>query len=290
MAHRSGAPGDSAIVNISKMKKAELAEKVKSLSRRVEELESEIGEDRAGQHQSIERERQSFVKAVIHELRTPLTPVKSAVDMLYTGMVGSVTPNQEKFLRIIRRNIERLTRTIEEVEAIWMAKSAETELNPSRISVDAAIKDAVELLHGKALRKGVAVSLGKQTQLFVFADFHAVSRVVSHLVDNAITHNPENTTVTVSTSLSGRNSVQIEVADDGRGLPPEMLAVALDSSSQFDRSEGPGYAGAGLGLTVCRQLVEKMGGEISIDSGPGSGTLVSFTLPIRARRTAPSPS
>jgi signal transduction histidine kinase len=233
----------------------------------------------------LERVRTRFMEAVAHELRTPVTPLKSVIEMFLGGMLGEITPEQRKYLEMMQRNIERLKHFIDEVTSLSRLDSGESILHPERLSVLTMVHGVVELLKKKAKKKKIYMSLGTQTELFVWADPDALNTVVTNLIDNAVMHNPEGTTVKVATRLTGDNRVEVAVCDDGRGISREMQKDIFDTFSTSHK-ENMQYRGAGMGLAVCKALIERMDGKISVDSEPGEGTTFRFTLPVKPRTAA----
>jgi len=113
----------------------------------------------------------------------------------------------------------------------------------------------------------------------VFADADAVAEVLTNLVNNAIVHNPEGTRVAISARRLNDDFVEVRVTDTGRGIPEKAIETIFEKFVQVDRRSGPGYRGTGLGLPICRSLIEKMGGEIHVESRPDGGSSFRFTLP-----------
>ncbi len=271
-----------------KKTKARLMEEIEALRAQIEQLKTASNTDKAKDSEvaKLEQAKARFVEAVAHELRTPVTPLKSVVEMFLDGMLGEITTEQRGYLEMMQRNIERLTHFISEITNLSKLDSGVSILRPKRMSIFGAVRAAVEMLSKKAKKRSVTIHHRRETELFAYADPDAVCTVVTNLVDNALVHNPEGTEVTISTQLAGRESVEISVSDDGRGIPEESLDDLFEKFSLFRREHGPGYGGAGIGLSVCKTLVERMGGEISVESQTGKGTTFRFTLPIKAKTGA----
>ena len=231
----------------------------------------------------IDRLKAQFVEAVTHELRTPMTPLKSTLEMFLDGTLGEVSAGQRKYLEMMRRNVERLSRFASDVLLFSKVEAGRYELRPHEVSLLAIARPVVELHSGQAREKNAAVSLEIQAEAFAFADPNALSDVLTHLVGNAITHNPPGTSVRICTRPAGRDRVEISVADNGSGIPPEVLDKLFTRFFQPDRRHGPGYRGMGLGLAICRGLAQAMKGEISVESEAGKGTVFRLTLPTSAR-------
>lgn len=246
-----------------------------------QELERKLGAEAllVERLKDVERMKAEFVETVTHELRTPMTPLRSAIEMFLDGILGALTDDQRQMLEMMNRNVQRLARFATDVLALSRLDSGTHPLEPRSLRLAEAVRPVVELLRPKAAEKRVFVNLEVSDGAGAFADQDALSQVVTNLVDNAISHTPDGTTITVSTRPGGRDFVEVMVADDGQGIPPHAIRRLFDRFYQADRKAGPGYRGTGIGLAVSKALVERMGGRISVDSRVGKGTVFKFTLP-----------
>ena len=227
----------------------------------------------------VDRMKAEFVETVTHELRTPMTPLRSAIEMFLDGTLGEMSQDQRQMLEMMNRNVQRLARFATDVLALSRLDSGTHPLHPKPMDLMWVMEPTVELLKSKAAQKGISLSLEVASGVGAFADADALSQVITNLVDNAISHTPEGTTITVSCRPGGREFVEVVVSDDGQGIAPHALRRLFDRFYQADRQAGPGYKGTGIGLAVCKALVERMGGTISVDSRVGKGTKFRFTLP-----------
>jgi PAS domain S-box-containing protein len=229
----------------------------------------------------LDRMKDEFVETITHELRTPMTPLKSILEMFVDGTLGEMTPQQREYVEMMSRNVERLSRFATDILSLSKLDSGTYALRPQEMSVFSVARPAIELLKKRAEKKNISLSLVVRTEIFSYADPDAVSEVVINLVNNAIAHCPEGTQVTISSRALGEDFVEVSVADNGPGIPEDMIDKIFDRFVQAKRTRGPGYKGAGVGLTICKALVEKMGGKISVESGSGKGAVFRFTLPTR---------
>jgi signal transduction histidine kinase len=230
----------------------------------------------------LDRMKSEFVETVTHELRTPMTPLRSSVDLLLAGTLGELSPKQKEYLEMMRRNIERLSRFATEVLAFSRLESGRYVIRPCEMSVLSVTRTVVDLIEKKAHESEISIDVKIQSEQFAFADPDAVSEIMTNLVTNAIVHNPPGTQVNIFTGRIDDDWVEVTVADNGKGIPEEMLEKVFDKFFQGDREHGPGYRGTGIGLAVCRKLVEAMGGRISVEAHPGKGSVFRFTLPAKA--------
>jgi len=227
----------------------------------------------------IDQLKNEFVETVTHELRTPMTPLRSAAELLITGTFGEVNPKQREYLEMMQRNIERLSRFATDVLSISRLESGKYPIHVQKISILSVIKPAVELLKKKSEEKKSTLSLDIMHDTHAFGDPDAISEVVTNLVNNAIVHTPEGTEIKVSTRNLSDDFVEITVQDNGQGIEDEALEKIFDRFVQVGRKSGPGYRGSGIGLAVCKALVDSMGGKISVKSKTGAGTTFKFSLP-----------
>jgi signal transduction histidine kinase len=264
------------------MKKSELLEEIKSLKKQLKRQKDET-RNLDEEKDRFEEIKTRFIDAVAHELRTPVTPIKAAAEILNEESIGYLSEQQRGFLEIVRRNTARLEHLIEEVTTLSRLESGGSMLKLQHMSIWEAASGAVKLIRKKAREKDILISVGTQTEFFAWADPHAVSLVVSNLVENAVVHNPEGTRITVSTQLVSRNKVRVCVTDNGKGIPEKELDGIFSRFSISHEKHYSGAGGAGIGLSVCKRLVEKMGGEIDVESKVEQGTTFAFTLPIHEK-------
>ncbi len=226
--------------------------------------------------------KSQFIEVVTHEMRTPMTAVLSSVGLLTDGSLGKVNESQKKFLQMITRNIDRLSRFTTEVLSLSRLDADKYVLRPRETSLLSAMTPVVELLDATAKQKGISLVLeGAETEpdLEVFADPDGISQVITNLVSNTLAHCPGGTEVVISWQELPSGFVEVVVSDTGDGIPEDRLDKIFDRFYQVNRGTGPGYKGSGIGLSICKGLVEKMGGRISVSSTRGEGTTFRFTLP-----------
>jgi PAS domain S-box-containing protein len=223
--------------------------------------------------------KDEFVSIITHELRTPMTPIKSSVEMFLEGSFGEVTEQQRKYLDMMKRNIDRLSQFTTEVLSLSRLQAGRYAVNPEMLSVGKVADSAVELLKDKAQGKGSTIKLDIGAGLQAYADANALAQVFTNLVNNAIVHAGDGVEIVLSGEKLDGDFIEVSVADNGQGIPEEALPHLFDRFYQADRKKAPGYQGTGIGLSLCKGLVEAMGGEISVESKEGEGAAFRFTLP-----------
>jgi two-component system OmpR family sensor kinase len=232
--------------------------------------------------EELDRMKDEFVSTVTHELRTPMTPLKSTIEMLLDGSLGEITPEQKKFVEMMGRNVERLAQFTTEVLTLSRLESRRYRLAPKTLSLLQAMEPVMELMNAKAGSRKSKIILDVAPELCVYADEDSLGMVVTNLTNNAIVHTPKQSQITVSARQVADDRVEVSVSDNGEGIPEEHLGRLFDRFYQAKRRDSAQYKGTGIGLAVCKALVEAMGGEISVESQLGEGTTFRFTLPAQS--------
>ncbi len=232
------------------------------------------------QLRELNHKKDDFLSAVTHELRNPMTPLKSVLEMFLDGSLGNITAQQHRYIEMMARNIARLTVFTTEILTLSKLESGKYRLHPQHMSVLSAVRPVVDLFKEQASQKNIAISVDIHTEVFAFADPSAVGQVVSNLINNAIRYCPANTRIVISSRIKDSELVEVTVADNGLGIPEEDLSKIFGRFYQVSSKNGAGHEGSGVGLALCKSLVEAMGGEISAESEVGEGTIFRFTLPV----------
>jgi signal transduction histidine kinase len=220
--------------------------------------------------------KNDLVATVAHEFRTPLTSLHMAIHLCLEGAAGPVTDRQADLLHAARQDCERLQTIVDEILDLARLQAGKVELRPRPTAPAALVTEAVEAQRGAARQRGLTINAEVLPSLpEVNADPERVQIVLGNLLANAVRHSPEGATVTVRARPVERG-VRFEVADAGPGLAAEHRDRVFD---KFFRVPGTPKGGAGLGLSVAKELVEAHGGTIGVESEFGRGATFWFTLP-----------
>ena len=217
-----------------------------------------------------------FIAMISHELRTPLASIKGFATTLLAPDVNWDRASQEQYIAIINEESDRLAQLIEQLLDI-----SRLQANALRVVLRAeAFSDILNsaLPQLKILTAQHRFDLQIPAELpFVQADKERIMQVLVNLVDNAAKYSPPGTQVIVA-AQSADGVVQVDISDEGAGIPPEDHASVFEAFRQIHRL--PSQKGAGLGLAISKGLIEAHGGRIWIQGRSTPGTTVSFTLPI----------
>jgi len=249
---------------------------------RADELQSRLEEEElySSQLEQVAGKRNELLLGLTQRLRAPIRPLRTAVELFRSEDIGPLTPQQRQILRLMSRNVRRLTRFYNEARLLSRLETGDQPLSLRDVDLDWSLRPTLEFLAQQATQREMTITVGPHDDLCAYADPDAVSDILICLVDNAITHNPDGTNIKVEFSRQEDGFLAITVSDDGVGIPEAALAD-LFSTVPFEDSGEVTSASAGLGLPLARSLVGKMGGSISATSNAGEGATFSFTLPVR---------
>ena len=225
--------------------------------------------------------KNDLVATVAHEFRTPLTSLRMAIHLCVDGAVGPLTDKQADLLFAARDDCERLQGIVDDLLDLSRIQAGRIELHTRPTLSTTIMGQAVDAHRALAADKAVRLALGALTvERQVLADPDRVQLVVSNLVQNAIRHTPAGGSVELRAAPQG-DALRFEVSDTGPGIAAEFLPRLFD---RFYRVPGAPSGGAGLGLYICKEIVEAHGGRVGVESEPGRGSIFWFTLPL-ARTT-----
>jgi two-component system phosphate regulon sensor histidine kinase PhoR len=226
----------------------------------------------------LEGVRQEFVANVSHELRTPLSLIKSATETLLDG--GKEDPAAlARFLSIIDKHANRLALLIDDLLLLSTLDSGGIRLNRSPLPLRETVQDAIDDLQAHSHARGVAMVNSVPGSLIVVADSDRIRQVISNLLDNAIKYGREGGKATVEGRILPSGRVEITVVDDGPGIPRESQDRIFERFYRVDKARSREQGGTGLGLAIVKNVVQAHGGDVRLESEPGSGAAFILTLP-----------
>ncbi len=219
-----------------------------------------------------------FLGMVSHELRTPLTSIKGFLTTLLADDVVWPAEQQREFLQIADEEADKLTALVEQLLDLSRLQAGHLEIQPLPVRIAHIVDIAAAQLAVLASRHQLRIQLNDGLPT-VLADSERIAQVLANLVANAVKFSPPGSPITL-TARQVDGDVLMSVSDEGRGIVPENRDIVFEAFRQIERdSGGRTMGGAGLGLAICKGLVEAHGGRIWIEDTPPPGTTVSFTLP-----------
>jgi signal transduction histidine kinase len=225
----------------------------------------------------FEDAREEFISTAAHEFRTPLAVVKA-----YAQLMGKRGQGDPKALEVVARQIDRMTRMVEQLLDVSRMRVGGAELRRERFDLGALLAETAEALRARVAGRRILV---EPTAAAVLADRARVGRVISSLLENAIRFSPRGGDVEAALIRQGAEAV-VSVRDHGLGIPRERQARVFERYYRAHSGTPQDYGGLALGLDASREIVARHGGRIWFESDPGQGSVFSFSLPLAPEERA----
>lgn len=220
-----------------------------------------------------------FLSHVSHELRAPLSVVHQFGSLLLDGLSGPLSGSQPDHLAILMRNVGQLRSMVDDLMEAGRAQDGLLAIACRPTEIRALLTDTVADYGPAADRQQVTLAVVAGELPTVWADMHRLRAVLSNLVDNALKYMGGSGRIVLQASAEP-NSVHVTVRDTGRGIPPDQLDRIFERFFQVEQGDHLIRGGLGLGLFVCRDLIERQGGRMWAESRAGQGTAMHFTVPV----------
>ena len=230
----------------------------------------------------LDQAKDEFISMVSHELRTPLTSINGSLALLRSGALGQVTGQIGELVDIAQRNGEHLLNIVNDILDLAKLEAGKLRLCLAPVDLDALVRHAIELNRSFCEKCKVTVKLrrtddGKPIQ--AMADEGRLLQVMNNLISNAAKFSYHNDTVLVTLGRVG-NQATVSVVDHGPGIPAEKQHDLFTKFKQLHHDQNKKLPGTGLGLNICKLIVEMHRGRIGFRSEPGVETSFYFTLPL----------
>ncbi|MDE3097288.1 MAG: HAMP domain-containing histidine kinase [Chloroflexota bacterium] len=230
--------------------------------------------------QASQRTLRQFLGNVSHELKTPLTSIRGFAQAMTDGTLD--TPDERaRAARVIDIESRRLLHMVEELLDLTRIESGQQRMALADVRVNELLSQIRDVFAIRAADAGVTLAIEPPADdVTVVADFDRIEQVLGNLVDNAFHHTREGGRIEAGVRRPGGGTVELYVADNGSGIPPQDLPHIFD---RFYRGSGEASgSGNGLGLAIAREIVRAHGGEIRVEPQAGGGTVFTLTLPTGA--------
>lgn len=222
--------------------------------------------------------QRAFVADASHELRTPLTLIRATTELI--RQLPDPSPAEIRAeLGAVLEEVDAMNRLVDDLLLLARADGAELALARGPVDLGAIARDAAEAMRVRANAAGVTFEVHAPESIVVDADGDRVQQVLRILLDNAIMYTPAGGSVAVTVIRRGGRG-GVSVRDTGIGISPEEQTRVFDRFYRSDRARSRSTGGTGLGLAIASTIIEAHRGEIGLESQPGKGTTVWFTLPL----------
>jgi len=238
------------------------------------------------QRKELERLKQEFLGMVSHDMRTPLSSISVTTEMLCAGAMGPLPDKAQQQLQVVVRNCDRLLGLINDLLDIEKLEAGQMQMSIQPVEAGEIWHRTAEALESSAQQKNMNIIVESPSGLLVQADADRLVQVGVNLLSNAIKFSqPQSTIQMIIKPLAG--FVEFSVSDTGRGIPESQLGAIFERYRQVSAEDGKRSAGTGLGLPICKQIIEQHGGQIAVTSAPGWGSTFYFRIPTAERVGAP---
>ena len=228
----------------------------------------------------VERIKNEFIATVSHELRTPLTALIGSLGLLRELVTGKLDADAAAFMEMAQQNSERLSALINDILDIEKIESGGMEMRRDALQIGPLLERALTLNTPFAEKYGVTLELHRPVpEATITGDADRLLQVLTNLVSNAVKFSPAGAAVTLAAARE-HGKLRVSVTDRGPGIPENFRGRIFGKFAQADSSDTRGKGGSGLGLSISKAIVEKLGGTIDFQSTPGEGATFYFELPL----------
>lgn len=226
--------------------------------------------------EKLEQLRRNFISNVSHEFRTPLTVMKGNLELLKDGMVAPEDIN-DSYLTLLRET-DRLERMVKDLLDLSKLESGKVDLVLNEVDINMLINDTVRSLKPMFNRKNIKLQILSEKSLPpLLTDYDKLKQLLIIFIDNAVKFSPEKSTIDISTSIKD-NYLCIAIKDEGIGIPKDEIQYLGERFYKADKSRSSYTDGTGLGISIAKQLVKLLNGNLKIESTLGKGTTILIYL------------
>lgn len=256
--------------DVTQRKKAE-----EEISQKNEELEN------------LNATKDKFFSIIAHDLRSPFNSLLGLTELLSSGLSQMSMIDIQPMVDSIHKSTNSLYRLLENLLQWSQIQSGTIPFDPKPVFLQSVLHESVEVTKESAMLKEIEISLAVDEQLQVFADSNMLQTVLRNLISNAVKFTPKGGKITISALSLKDRQVEISVADTGIGINQTMIANLFRIDVKTNRMGTEKEPSSGLGLLLCKEFVEKQGGQIWVDSEVGKGSVFHFTIPAPSKSINP---
>ncbi|HWY36796.1 MAG TPA: HAMP domain-containing sensor histidine kinase, partial [Nitrosopumilaceae archaeon] len=240
-------------------------------------LMSETIQQKNEESKKVEIAKDEFLAMITHELKTPLVPIQGYADILLGEHLGTLNKNQKERLEVIKSSSATLLQLISDLLDAQKLELGQLKIVRKTANLKDTVSKTITLMMLQAISGGIEFVNHVKTDVYAYYDEERISQVLANLIKNAFRAAPKNGKVEISVEELP-DEVKVSVKDNGIGLPHDALDKIFRKFYQVDTSSTREKGGSGLGLSICKGIIETHGGKIWVESELGKGATFSFTL------------
>lgn len=223
--------------------------------------------------------KDEFLAMITHELKTPLVPIRGYADILLSGHLGDMTEKQKERVSIIKSSAASLLQLISDLLDVQKLELGQLKMKKEDTDIYDTVTKSIQTLQPQAEEEKISI-INEIGRSIIPHDSDRIIQVLTNLIKNSLKAVKPETGVIRLSSEETRDELKISVSDNGSGIPYERQDKLFTKFYQADASLTREKGGSGLGLSICKGIIEAHGGKISLQSAPNSGTTVTFSLPV----------
>lgn len=227
----------------------------------------------------VEIAKDEFLAMVTHELKTPLVPIQGYSDILLGEHLGPLNATQKERLKIISSSATTLLQLISDLLDAQKLELGQLRIKKEKNNIRETVEKAILGMHPQAIADNISLTFNSKKDIYAFYDDDRMKQVLTNLIKNSLkATSPKTGKVEVKLEEKD-DEVVVSVIDNGRGIPPDSKDQIFKKFYQADTTSTREKGGSGLGLSICKGIVEAHGGTIWMESEMSKGTTFSFTIP-----------
>ncbi len=229
---------------------------------------------------AAQRMKQAFIKTISRELRVPISATRDYVVQLSNGSDSDLSEFARARAQKVEKSLDRLLGLMNDLLVLEGTRVGPMEIAPRQCSLTEAIQSSIDAVAVFAEKSDIRLE-GPTEQVFAYADPDRIVQVLVNLLSNAIKFSSPGSTVTIG-AYPTDSQVEVRVKDTGRGIPSHLIDAVFEKFQQVDSTDATEKGGTGLGLPICKEIIELHGGKIGVESEEGRGSTFWFRLPALA--------
>jgi PAS domain S-box-containing protein len=229
------------------------------------------------ERKNVERIKQEFLQMISHDVRSPLTSVQGTIALMATGAFGEFNEKGRTTVDRAYDSVNRIVCLVDGLLDLDKLEVGKMQMEMNAVDLNSVVSRSVHSVSYLADKQHITIKTPSEP-LEIFADGPKLIQVIVNLLSNAIKFSPDNSTITVDYKEIP-NFVEVRIKDEGRGIPAKHMSEIFERFSQVQASDHSEKGGKGLGLAICKSIIEAHGGSIGVDSEEGKGSTFWFTIP-----------
>jgi len=223
--------------------------------------------------------KDKFFSIISHDLKNPFSSLLSISDLMVDSFDDTEEEDHKAGFKKINQSVKHLLDLLENLLTWSRSQRGRIKCDPVRFNLSSLVQENINLHRLLAEKKGIMLLSSEQDEVYAYGDREMINSVIRNLVTNAVKFTDRDKKVEIQLK-PGEKEIEVSIVDEGIGITSEQLEKLFRIDEKFKSTGTAGEKGTGLGLIICREFVEKNGGEITVQSAPGKGSVFSFTVPM----------